>query len=1008
MIRTALVLALVAVPAAAAAGPSVFQTAPDDARAVTVAGRGDGRTDDAVALQSAIDTAAAKGGGGIVFVPSGRYRITRTIFLWPGVRLFGVGATRPMIVLGDRTPGFQHGIANMLFFAGAHRGEVKHVAFPPPSSVPFDPNIADATPSTFYSAVSNVDFAIGKGNPAATAIRFHAAQHAYLSHIDFDLGSGLAGIYQVANLASDLHFRGGRYGILTENTSPAWQFTLLDSTFDGQRDAAIREHQAGLTLVNVAIRNVPVGIDIDAGYNDWLWGKNVRFDRVARAGVVISNVASAYTQIGFENAVATATPVFARFRDSGKTIVGKGASYRVAAFNHGLAVPGLGQMGKITTVINAEKVTSPPSSTPSALPSLPATGEWTNVRTLGAKGDNATDDTAALQAAIDSHRVLYFPAGRYVVSDTLRLKPDTVLIGLHPSLTQIVLPDRTPAYQGVGAPKAVIASADGGTAIVSGLGIATGGINPRATGLLWTAGAGSLVEDVKFQGGHGTDLPDGTRVDPYNANHSGDPDPMKRWDAQYPSLWVTRGGGGTFSNIWSPNTYAQAGMYVSDTTTPGHVYELSSEHHVRTEIVLDRVANWELLAPQTEEEAGEGPDTVSLEINDSHDILVANYHAYRVTRTVKPAASAVKLYNSANIRFRNVHVNAESGIGLCDDEGCATYLRASKFPYSDAVQDLTHGLAVREREFATLDVPAAPVAGEPSIYPAGAKLEKLADGFYSISGAAAAPDGTLYFVDHRQQRIYGWSNARKLTIVQQSSLDPVNLAVARSGDLLVLSSDGHAGSVYSFKPGGPDGAITVIAASDATVPAGTRTLLPVNTWTNGEFKDQIDPQTLRFPTLAAMFTRDMAVAKLRHYVSPDGSLMLPAYRAIRQGPDDFRGWRFSDSLDTYGFVAAEPGARVFFTNGSEDRTYSGTVGQNGVVTNLRPFADRGGESVVAGKNGRVYVANGQVFVYDSDGREVGRIDVPDRPLQLVFGGKDNATLFILTHHALYGLRPAAP
>jgi hypothetical protein len=83
-----------------------------------------------------------------------------------------------------------------------------------------------------------------------------------------------------------------------------------------------------------------------------------------------------------------------------------------------------------------------------------------------------------------------------------------VLIGLHPNLTQIVLPDGTLAYQGVGAPKAVIRSAEGGAAIVSGLGISTGGINPRATGLLWMAGAASLVEDVKFQGGHGTDALD--------------------------------------------------------------------------------------------------------------------------------------------------------------------------------------------------------------------------------------------------------------------------------------------------------------------------------------------------------------------------------------------------------------------------------------------------------------------------------------------------------------------
>jgi len=46
-----------------------------------------------------------------------------------------------------------------------------------------------------------------------------------------------------------------------------------------------------------------------------------------------------------------------------------------------------------------------------------------------------------------------------------------------------------------------------------------------------------------------------------------------------------------------------------------------------------------------------------------------------------------------------------------------------------------------------------------------------------------------------------------------------------------------------------------------------------------------------------------------------------------------------------------------------------------------------------------------VFVYGADGQEAERIDVPDRPLQLLFGGEDGRTLFILTHHALYSARP---
>ncbi|MDR6529449.1 hypothetical protein J2800_000164 [Caulobacter rhizosphaerae] len=1000
----ALIALFVAASGPAAASVSIFATAPDDPAAVVVRAKGDGRADDSAALQDAIDAAAAKPGGGLVFLPSGRYRISRTLFLWPGVRMFGVGAARPRILLGDATPGFQKGVANMMIFAGAKPDPARRVPFPPPGSVPFNKDVADANSGTFYSAMSNIDFEIGKGNPAATAIRFHAAQHAYLSHMDFDIGSGLAGLYQVGNMAQDLHFRGGRYGVLAEKTSPAWGFVLLDSTFEGQRDAAIREHEAGLTLVNVAIRNTPVGIDIDRGYGDWLWGKDVRFEDVSKAAVVISNENNVYTQVGFENAVAANTPVFARFRDSGRTEPGRGRAYRVAAFNYGLTLPGLGRMGEYRTTMQAEAIPALPARRAPAIRALPVMSDWVNVRSLGAKGDNAADDTAILQKAIDTHRVVYFPTGFYRVTDTLKLRPDTVLIGLHPSLTQIVLPDGTPGYQGVGAPKALVASAAGGDNIVSGLGLNTGGINPRATALLWTAGANSLVEDVKFQGGHGTNLYDGARFNPYNANATADADPAKRWAGQYPSLWVTNGGGGTFSNLWSPSTYAYSGIYVSDTDTPGHVYQASVEHHMRTEISLNRVANWEFLAPQTEEEAGEGEDTVSLEIRDSHDILLANYHAYRVTRTRKPAAAAVKVYNSRDIRFRNVAVNGESGFSTCDENGCATFLRLTKYPYENAIQDVTSGLEARERQFAVLDLVAAPTPVAPSTFPAGARVERLADGFYSLGGGAVDAAGTLYFTDRRHQRIYSWSDARKLSIVRDNTLDPVNLAVDGSGNLLVLSSDGRDGTVYSFKPGAPDTEVTVIAATAAADHPAATTVLPVNWWNNGEFKDQLDPRTYQFTTLAEMFARDMALPKPKAYVSPDGSLALPAYRVFQQGPSDFRGLRFSDALDTYGFTTAKPGQRVFVTNSSENKTYSGLVGAQGTVTDLKAFADRGGESVATDGEGRVYVANGQVFVYAPDGRELGRVDIPERPLQLVFGGPDRRTLFVLTHHALYAVR----
>ncbi|WP_232492329.1 glycosyl hydrolase family 28-related protein [Novosphingobium kaempferiae] len=1003
-------LALVAA-APVAASPSVYTVAPDEPTAVTVAAKGDGRADDTAAIQQAIDKAAqgpaGKGvGGGIVFLPQGTYRISRTLFLWPGVRIFGVGEKRPVIVLGAKTPGFQRGVGHMLVFAGSPRErdpkDTREVAFPPPGSVPFNKDVADANPGTFYSALGNIDFRIMDGNPAATAIRFHSAQHSFVSHVDFDLGSGLAGLYHVANEAEDLHFKGGRYGILAEKTSPAWPFALVDATFEGQRDAAIREHEAGLTLLNVAIRDTPVGIEIDKGYGDWLWGQDVRFENVSKAGVVISNPDSVYMQVGFQNTVAANTPVFARFRESGKTVKGKSAAYNVTSFTHGLTLPALGQMGEYRTQMDAEALTALPSPGAPAIRALPPVSDWVSVRILGAKGDNATDDTAAIQKAIDSHRVVYLPAGFYRVSDTLRMKPDTVLVGLHPSLARIVLPDGTPAWQGVGAPKALVESASGGDAIVAGIGLDTGGVNPRATGLLWKAGANSMVNDVKFQNGHGTNAFDGARLDPYNNNATADPDAAKRWDGQYASLWVTQGGGGTFANVWSPSTFANPGILISDTQTPGRLIQASVEHHVRTEIGLNRVSNWELLAPQTEGEAGESGDAVALEIRNSSNILVANFHGYRVTRTRKPAPAAVTLYNSHDIRFRNVHVNGESGVGTCDENGCATFLRLTKFPFENAIRDVTHGIDVREREFAVLDVVQSPVPVAASTF-GGAKVEKLADGFYAAGGGAVDAAGKLYFIDRHFQRIWSWSDAGRLEIVRDAALDPVNLMVDASGNLLVLSSFGRNGSVYSVKPGAPDTEVTVIAPTP-TAKGTSSTVLPVNWWNNGEFRDQLDPKTYEFTTLAQMFARDMAVPKAQEYRSPDGSVALPAWRVFAQGPTDHRGLRFSDSLDSYGFIQGKPGERVFVTNGSENRTYTGTVGAGGTLTGLKVFAERGGEGVATDAQGRVYVANGQVFVYAANGSEIGRIDVPERPLQLVFGGADRKTLFILTHHALYAAR----
>jgi sugar lactone lactonase YvrE len=963
-----------------ASGASYYPVRLDDAKAIYLTKdhfpvHADGVTDDSAVLQSAIDQAAMAHNEGILFVPEGRYRITQTIYLWPSVRVIGYGATRPVLVLAANTPGYQTGIGYMFMFAGGRpnpRRNLDYATGKPPQpiegTVPPNAAIPDASPGTFYSAVSNVDFEIGEGNPAAVGIRMHAAQHCYLAHMDFHLGSAHAGLKDIGNEAEDLHFYGGQYGIVTEKPSPGWQFTLLDSTFEGQTVAAISEHEAGLTLIHDTFRNVPQAISIDPDYSEELWVKSSRFENISGPAITFSNEKNPRTEINLEDIACNHVKTFALMRESKREFAAPAESYEVKNFSHGLTMSGAADAGEIRTSFDAEAVKEMPADSRNAIAALPPSDSWVNLQTLGVKGDGITDDTAAIQKAIAEHAVLYIPMGRYLVTDTIRLRPDTVLIGLHPSMTQFDLADGTPAFQSPGAPKALLETPQGGHNIVTGIGLFTGGINGRAVGAVWMAGADSLMDDVRFLGGHGTNAADGKRMNPYNNTHTADPNNNYRWDAQYPSLWVTNGGGGTFADIWTPSTFAQAGLLVSNTTTPGFVYELSSEHHVRTEIQLDRVENWELDALQTEEERGESGFALPLDISRSRNITIANYHGYRVISSNQPFPMAARVSESRDIRFRNLHVDSNS-----------------KVSFDNSVVDTTRHGEVRAREFATLDIPGKPSAGKPmapsKLLEPNAQLKQLATGFFNISGAAVDAAGKLYFVDAHWQRIYRWSaENEEAVVVRDAPLEPENLAFDKAGDLLVVSRSGN-GKIYSFKPDAPADQFTMLEPQAAQEQPKATMYIPASVWN----------------------MRDFPLKRPWQFISPDHSTVISAGDDFVRGQLQW-GTKMADVLRGFGLVNAVPNHPFYVTAEGQQRTYKGNVDSSGSITDLQLFSEEGGEGLAQDQGGNVYLAAGQVLVYSPDGKLVDRIDVPERPIDLIFGGADRRTLYILTHHSLYAVR----
>jgi sugar lactone lactonase YvrE len=972
------------------ASPSVYLQRPDDPQAVCIspeafAVHADGVGDDTAALQAAINRVQETTRRGIVFVPEGRYRLTRELQVWSGIRLIGYGAHRPVLVLGANTPGYQEGPGKYLVHFVSDRPAAGQT-------------VRDANPGTFYSAMSNIDLEIGDGNPAAVGVRSHYAQHCFLAHMDFRTGQGRAGVEEVGNESEDLHFFGGEFGITMHKPSPSWPFLLIDSTFEGQRRAAIETEEGGLTLVRVHISNAPTAVFVRENRSEELWMEDSRLENISGPALVFGEEKNARTQINLQNTVCLGVPVLAAFRESGRTVPGAGPVYRVKEFSHGLHIVDSG-VPQVRTICETEVLSAAPAPVPTDIAALPPVSEWVNVRTLGAKGDGIADDTAVLRAAIAAHRVIYLPGGRYRVTDTITLRADTVLIGLSPITTQILITDYTAAFQGVngpaerpvppdlpgvprawrvippfpggGAPKAMLETPSGGANIINGIGLDTGGMNNRAVALKWMAGENSLVNDVRFLGGHGTYGPDGLWLPFYNDNRTADPDPQRRWDSQHWSLWVTAGGGGTFKDIWTPSPYAAAGLYVSETATPGRVYALSSEHHVRNEVKLRNVSNWRLYALQTEEERGESPQALPLEIEGCSNLTVANFFLYRVDLPA-PFPTGIRVTNSRNLDFRGLHVYSPG-----------------KLSFDNTLMERTHGAEIRSREIAWLHLSGqARPAKNPTgpVLAADARLEKVAGGFTNIDGLVADATGGVYFVDQHWNRIHRFTQTDGLTLATDAIPQPVALAIDSSGALLVLS--GH-GNVYAFKPGANEAAIAVLPSVPAKARPGSTPWLPANRWRDGH--DWVEAATRREPL---------------QYVSPDGSVFIPApesYSLLSQ-PAWGRGSGTIDLARTHALRPARMGEPCYASDEFSQTTWRFLPEPDGTLGTPERFAEEGEAGTAVDADGNVYVCAGQVFVYDRAGKQLGVIEVPERPGALAFGGEDGRTLFIAARSSLYAVK----
>jgi len=63
--------------------------------------------------------------------------------------------------------------------------------------------------------------------------------------------------------------------------------------------------------------------------------------------------------------------------------------------------------------------------------------------------------------------------------------------------------------------------------------------------------------------------------------------------------------------------------------------------------------------------------------------------------------------------------------------------------------------------------------------------------------------------------------------------------------------------------------------------------------------------------------------------------------------------------------------------------------------------------VVTDSAGHVYAAGDQLYIYNAAGKQIGTVEIPERPSSLAFGGSDHRTLFIGARGSVFSIRTAA-
>jgi hypothetical protein len=464
---------------------------------------------------------------------------------------------------------------------------------------------------SYNQTFRNIDIRIGEGNRGAIAIRMQAAEGSSIQDCTIYNEHGHTGMRGAAGSGGGHHnitIIGGKVGIDTRGWLPEFEEDAIGTqptpvlshvTLIGQTEAAL-VHKSRGPLIGVGWRirsaiNGPVIVNlkhnVTAPFDSSLAlvDSTIEFEKPSPMNTVLSAERSFYFRNVFVKNATRLTADRPLKESSGPwrqlvhyAVAVNPAAHRGCQFNERPSVRGK-QGGDFVEVASAE----PPAGLQSRH-IWPASPTWESKGAANVKlppykaaGDGVTDDTAALQRAIDEHEVVFLPKGYYRLTDTLRLKPNTKLIGVAHHLAILMARDPFGTLRDTKQPRPLVEtsnSAQADTHLVSvGIGVPyhapsdSPGETVGMYALHWRCGGTSLV---RSPGIHRLQL---------FAPGGGTPKSHKRLAFDHPLVLIDGAGGGRWFNFFihgsgHPETKDYRHIKLAGNTEPIRFYMLHAQH----------------------------------------------------------------------------------------------------------------------------------------------------------------------------------------------------------------------------------------------------------------------------------------------------------------------------------------------------------------------------------------------------------------------------------------------